>query len=111
MYWLNRLHEIRDEAHAAQEENLGQYAIDAIEYMVNSVKERNSAILRTYQSGGPDLHQDPHLLCLATELPDKQQGQNRLIIITTSGFSWNSLGFTIQLNDRTSTSTNKKKSR
>jgi hypothetical protein len=81
MYWLNRLHEIRDEAHAAQEENLGQYAIDAIEYMVNSVKERNSAILRTYQSGGPDLHQDPHLLCLATELPDKQQGQNRLICL------------------------------
>jgi pimeloyl-ACP methyl ester carboxylesterase len=70
MYWLKRLHEIRDKAHAAHEEHLEEYATDAIDRMINNVKERNSGILRAYQSGGPDLHQDPHLLCLATELPD-----------------------------------------
>ena len=64
MYWLKRLHEIRDEAHAAHEERLEEHAIDAIDRMINNVKERNSGILRAYQSGGSDLHQDPHLLCL-----------------------------------------------
>jgi hypothetical protein len=72
MYWLKRLHEIRDEAHAAHEERLEEHATDAIDRMINNVKERNSGILRAYQSGGPDLHQDPHLLCLATVPPGKQ---------------------------------------
>jgi hypothetical protein len=72
MYWLKRLHEIRDEAHAAHEERLEEHAIDAIDRMINTVKERNAGILRAYQSGGPDLHQDPHLLCLATVPPGKQ---------------------------------------
>ncbi|KAI4675252.1 uncharacterized protein J4E84_010253 [Alternaria hordeiaustralica] len=64
MYWLKRLHEIRDEAHAAHEERLEEHATDAIERMINNVKERNAGILRAYQSGGPELHQNPHLLCL-----------------------------------------------
>jgi hypothetical protein len=48
MYWLKRLHEIRDEAHAAREERLEEDAIDAIDRIINSVKERNSGILRAY---------------------------------------------------------------
>lgn len=56
LYWLKRLHEIRDEAHAAREEHLEEQATDAIDRMINNVKERNSGILRAYQSGGPDLH-------------------------------------------------------
>lgn len=72
MYWLKRLHEIRDEAHAADENQLGEHANDAIDRMIQNVKERRSGILRAYQSGRPELHQDPHLLCLATEIPNKQ---------------------------------------
>jgi hypothetical protein len=67
MFWLKRLHEIRDQANAAHEEKLGQHAADAIEWMVNKAKERNSGILRIYQSGGSDLKEDSHLLCLAPE--------------------------------------------
>jgi hypothetical protein len=72
MYWLKRLHEIRDEAHAAHEEHMEELAADAIERMINTVKERNSGILRAYQKAGP--HQDPHLVCLAAEVPENQEG-------------------------------------
>jgi len=67
MYWLKRLHEIREEAHEADNKRLSEYAEDAISRMTNNVKERNSAILQAYQSGGHDLQQDPHLMCLARE--------------------------------------------
>jgi hypothetical protein len=71
MFWLKRLHEIRDQANAAHEEKLGQHAEDAIEWMVNKAKERNSGIRRIYQSSGSDLKEDPHLLCLAPEPPSE----------------------------------------
>lgn len=64
MYWLKRLHEIQEEAKEANEKRLEEYATDAIEIMVSKVEERNSEILRVYQSGGDILHQDKHLLCL-----------------------------------------------
>ncbi|USP77942.1 cytochrome P450 [Curvularia clavata] len=70
MYWLKRLHRIRDEAHVAHEGHLEKQATDAIEWMVNAVKERNSEVLRAYQKGGPDLQQDPQLRCLAPEFPE-----------------------------------------
>ncbi|KAL4723035.1 hypothetical protein ACLX1H_010276 [Fusarium chlamydosporum] len=64
MFWLKRLHEIRDQAKEASESCLEEYAIDAIEQMIKRVEERNSGILRAYKDGGKDLHQDPHLSCL-----------------------------------------------
>ncbi|KAF9771033.1 hypothetical protein IL306_011345 [Fusarium sp. DS 682] len=64
MYWLKRLHEIRDEAKEANEDRLEEYATDTIDSMVSIVEERSSEILRVYQNGGKDLHQDHHLSCL-----------------------------------------------
>ncbi|KIL90097.1 hypothetical protein FAVG1_06835 [Fusarium avenaceum] len=64
MYWLKRLHEIRDEAKEANEDRLEEYATDAIDAMVANVETRNSEILRAYQNGSTYLHQDHHLLCL-----------------------------------------------
>jgi hypothetical protein len=69
MYWLKRLHEIRDEAQA-QEADSGQLIeciADTIDRMTNMVKDSKSGILQVYQSGGHSLHQDPHLVCLARE--------------------------------------------
>ena len=48
MYWLKRLHKIRDKAHAAYEERLEEHATNAIERIINNVKERNAGILRAY---------------------------------------------------------------
>ena len=64
MYWLKRLHEIQEEAKEANEKHLEAQATDAIDRMVRGVKDRNSGILRAYQSGGDVLHQDEHLSCL-----------------------------------------------
>jgi len=69
MYWLKRLHEIKEEAQESNATRLEEYATDAIESMVSGVKERNSGILRAYQSGGSDLHHDKHLVCLDLESP------------------------------------------
>ncbi|KAL5404010.1 hypothetical protein PMIN03_009458 [Paraphaeosphaeria minitans] len=67
LFWLKRLHEIRDEAKEAEEQCLGEYANDAIELMFSTVKERNSEILRAYQDGGEILRQEKHLLRLKEE--------------------------------------------
>ncbi|GKU16134.1 unnamed protein product, partial [Fusarium langsethiae] len=64
MYWLKRLHEIRDQAKDANDNRLEEYATDAIDAMVSNVEERNSEILRAFQNSGEDLHQDQHLSCL-----------------------------------------------
>ncbi|KAJ5471734.1 hypothetical protein N7530_009091 [Penicillium desertorum] len=64
MYWLKRLHEIQEEAKEAKEELLEEYATDAIDYMVGIVEERNSEVLRAYQSGGNVLHREKNLRCL-----------------------------------------------
>jgi hypothetical protein len=64
MYWLKRLHEIKEEAQEAKENRLQEYAADAIIRMVCVVQERNSGILRAYQNGGHELLRDPHLACL-----------------------------------------------
>jgi hypothetical protein len=64
MYWLKRLHEIREEAKDANEKILEEQTTDAIDRMVKQVHERNSGILRAYQDGGDFLKQDEHLLCL-----------------------------------------------
>lgn len=50
MYWLKRLHETQVEARGDIEKCLKVYAIDAIQFMVSNVKERNSEILRVYQT-------------------------------------------------------------
>jgi tRNA A37 methylthiotransferase MiaB len=64
MYWLKRLHEIQEEAKEANEKRLEEYATDAIETMLSNVEERNSEILRAYQTAGDVIHQEKHLLCL-----------------------------------------------
>ncbi|CAI7568541.1 unnamed protein product [Penicillium crustosum] len=64
MFWLKRLHIIQEEAKEANEKTLEELAADGIEYMVNTIKDRNSEVLRAYQNGGDVLHQDKHLSCL-----------------------------------------------
>ncbi|OQE36959.1 hypothetical protein PENCOP_c011G03683 [Penicillium coprophilum] len=64
MFWLKRLHEIQEEAKEANEKALEELATDGIEYMVNTVKDRNAEVLRAYKNGGDALHQDKYLVCL-----------------------------------------------
>lgn len=66
MFWLRRLHEIQDEAKQAAERALEELAADGIQYMVNTIKDRNSEVLRAYKNGGDVLHQDKYLSCLKT---------------------------------------------
>ncbi|XRM38634.1 hypothetical protein ABZX51_002033 [Aspergillus tubingensis] len=66
MFWLRRLHEIQDEAKQAGDKYLEELAADGIQYMVNTIKERNSGVLRAYKKGGDALHQDRYLSCLKT---------------------------------------------
>lgn len=67
MYWLKRLHEIQEEAKQANETRLEGQAAEAIGFMVRDAKERNSGIVRAYQSGGDVLRNDKHLSCLGGE--------------------------------------------
>jgi hypothetical protein len=64
MFWLKRLHEVQKEAKEANEKPLEELADDGIQYMVNTIKQRNSEVLRAYKNGGDFLHQDKHLSCL-----------------------------------------------
>ncbi|KAF4995277.1 hypothetical protein FGRMN_5242 [Fusarium graminum] len=71
MFWLKRLHEIRDQAKEADESRLEEYATEAIDQMVSRVEERNSEILRAFKDGDEELHKDPHLSCLEALIQDK----------------------------------------
>lgn len=64
MFWLKRLHKIQEEAKEVNEKALEELAAVGIEYMVNTIKEKNSEVLRAYKNGGDFLHQDKHLSCL-----------------------------------------------
>ncbi|KAJ5671294.1 hypothetical protein N7507_000421 [Penicillium longicatenatum] len=64
MFWLKRLHEIQEEAKEVNEKALEGLATDGIQYMINTIKERNSEVRRAYKNGGGALHQDKHLSCL-----------------------------------------------
>lgn len=64
MFWLKRLHEIQEEAKEANDKVLEELADDGTQYMINTVKERNSEVLTAYKNGGDALHQDKHLSCL-----------------------------------------------
>ncbi|KAJ5413028.1 hypothetical protein N7465_005333 [Penicillium sp. CMV-2018d] len=64
MFWLKRLHEIQEEAKEANEKALEELATDGIEYMINTIKQRDAEVLRAYKNGGDALHQDKHLSCL-----------------------------------------------
>ncbi|KAJ5435864.1 Protein of unknown function DUF3632 [Penicillium cf. griseofulvum] len=81
LYWLKRLHGIKEEAKEAKEELLEEYATDAIEYMVGILEQRNSGILMAYQTGGDALRQEKNLLFLkdllkseATENEESRDG-------------------------------------
>lgn len=63
---------IQDEAKEANAERLKEYATDAIGSMVSNVEERNSEILRVYQTGGDALRQEKHLLCLENLLKSRK---------------------------------------
>ncbi|KAK7914060.1 hypothetical protein PG985_011763 [Apiospora marii] len=67
MYWLKRLHEIKEEAKQANETRLEKQATEAIDRMSENSKERNSGIIRAYRSGGDILRNDKHLSCLDDE--------------------------------------------
>ncbi|KAK7994359.1 hypothetical protein PG991_015947 [Apiospora marii] len=67
MYWLKRLHEIKQEAKQANETRLEEQASEAIERMSKNAKERNSGIVRAYRSGGEVLRNDKHLSCLGDD--------------------------------------------
>lgn len=83
MFWLKRIHEIRDEAKAAKEKRLQEYATDAIDFMTTMLEERNSEVLRVYQANADVLEQEKHLLCLkkivdkdyAAEHEEKVEGE------------------------------------
>ncbi|KAF3387260.1 hypothetical protein F1880_000970 [Penicillium rolfsii] len=64
MFWLKRLHELQDEAKEANEKVLEELAADGIQYMINTIKQRNSEILRAYKNGGDALHRNKYLSCL-----------------------------------------------
>ncbi|GKZ31798.1 hypothetical protein AbraIFM66950_000665 [Aspergillus brasiliensis] len=64
MFWLKRLHEIEEEARQEGDDKLAENVADTIDRMVYHARERNSHVLRVYESGGPALHEDRHLLCL-----------------------------------------------
>jgi len=67
MFWLKRLHEIRDLAKKAGDEEIKQLTTGAIDQMITRVRERNSDILRVYENGIEALHQEVHLRCLGKE--------------------------------------------
>jgi hypothetical protein len=64
MFWLKRLHVIQEEAKEANEKALEELASDGIQYMINTIKQRNAEVLGAYKNGGDVLHQDKHLSCL-----------------------------------------------
>ena len=67
MFWLKRLHEIRDMANQAEDKEIEQLTTGAIDQMIMRVRERNSDVLRIYKNGGEALHQEKHLWCLGKE--------------------------------------------
>lgn len=73
-YWLKRLHEIQQAAKDAKEDILEDYDTDVINYMVSTIEERNSEVLRAYQNGGDALHQEKHLFCLKGLLKSEATG-------------------------------------
>ncbi|KAJ5346648.1 hypothetical protein N7541_009130 [Penicillium brevicompactum] len=64
LFWLKRLNEIQEEAKNANENALEKLASDGVNYMVNTMKERNSEVFKAFKNGGDILHQDKHLACL-----------------------------------------------
>ncbi|KAK8022658.1 hypothetical protein PG993_013425 [Apiospora rasikravindrae] len=64
MYWLKRLHEIKEEAEKANQTHLEELATEAIDFMASNAKERNSGIIKAYKSGGDVLRNDKRLSCL-----------------------------------------------
>lgn len=64
MFWIKRLHQIRDAAKEAKDESLEECAQHALEMMVGSTEARNSHIINVYQNGGDILQRDEHLSCL-----------------------------------------------
>ncbi|KAK8071342.1 hypothetical protein PG997_011545 [Apiospora hydei] len=64
MYWLKRLHEIKEEAERTNQTRLEELTTEAIDFMASNAKERDSGIIKVYKSGGDVLRDDKHLSCL-----------------------------------------------
>ncbi|KAL4907225.1 hypothetical protein BDW74DRAFT_148763 [Aspergillus multicolor] len=64
IFWVKRLHEIKEEAAEAGDKKLEEDLAETIERMLSHAEERNSQVLRVYENGPPALHEDKHLRCL-----------------------------------------------
>jgi hypothetical protein len=67
LYWLKRLHQIADEASKADEKILAEQAAKAIDIMLGDVKQRNSQILRVFETASDAVTQDKDLVGLKRE--------------------------------------------
>lgn len=59
MYWLKRLHEIRDEAKQAEHTRLEEMATEIIDEVVLQVEMWNAGVIREFKAH-PELHDDEH---------------------------------------------------
>lgn len=64
MFWLKRLHEFRDQAMNIGEKRVKELCDESIRQMLSNVKDRNSEILRAYQTGGESIQKESHLASL-----------------------------------------------
>ncbi|KAE8313559.1 hypothetical protein BDV41DRAFT_536237 [Aspergillus transmontanensis] len=67
LYWLKRLHQIADEASKADEKLLAEQAAKAIDIMLSHVTQRNSQILKVFETAGDAVTQDKDFLGLKKE--------------------------------------------
>ncbi|KGO71454.1 Protein of unknown function DUF3632 [Penicillium italicum] len=64
IYWLKRLHEIREAVKDTSEKHLEDLATESIEIMVSRAQKRNSDIVMVFKTSGYLIYEDKHLLPL-----------------------------------------------
>ncbi|KGO54332.1 Protein of unknown function DUF3632 [Penicillium expansum] len=64
IYWLKRLHEIREAAKDASQKHLEGLATEAIEFMPSGAQALNSDIVMVFKTAGHLIYEDKHLLPL-----------------------------------------------
>ncbi|KAJ5355258.1 uncharacterized protein N7496_012470 [Penicillium cataractarum] len=63
-YWNDCPSHISKGGQGGHEKALEELAADGIQYIINTIKQRNSEVLGAYKNGGNALHQDKQLSCL-----------------------------------------------
>ncbi|KAF9886510.1 hypothetical protein FE257_011417 [Aspergillus nanangensis] len=90
----------QEEAEAVNEKALGELASDGIQYIITTIQQRNSEVLRAYNKGGDCLHQDKYLSCLSkgdqndnhdepprpTRVPDKAEATDVNIVASSISY-------------------------